>query len=146
MEEHGLGFFFILRQGDPGLDAMQDIAFGPGLLEALGMGDATAGGHPVDLARPDRLLGAHAVPVHDLAGKEIRDRREADMGMGPDIHVARQPLRKVDGTHMVEEDEGANHTPLGVGQYPPDLKPAQALSALLDDEFDHAFLRLARAT
>ena len=33
----------------------------------LGMDDALAGGHPVDRARPDRLLEAQAVAMHDLA-------------------------------------------------------------------------------
>src|SRR5207245_10184377 len=50
--------------------------------------DASPCRHPVHLARADGLHRSEAVPVQDLAGEEIRDRGEADVGMRPDIHAA----------------------------------------------------------
>src|SRR3546814_7360688 len=88
--EPGIRFLTFVRQRYPGLDAVHRTAFGPQLLEALGMGDTPARGHPVDLARPDRLLGADAVAMHDLAIEQVGDRRQADMRMRTDIGLARQ--------------------------------------------------------
>ena len=55
----GLDLLLILRQGHPGLDAMQA---GPLLTRlgcrALGMSDAVAGGHPVHVAGDDGLHAA----------------------------------------------------------------------------------------
>ena len=48
----GRRFFVGLGQADPALDAVQAMALGASLgAGALGMGDAAAGGHPVDVAR-----------------------------------------------------------------------------------------------
>src|SRR3546814_2453836 len=70
MPEPGIRFLTFVRQRYPGLDAVHRTAVGPQLLEALGMGDTPARGHPVDLAGPDRLFGADAVAMHDLARSE----------------------------------------------------------------------------
>src|SRR3546814_6669906 len=67
MPEPGIRFLTFVRQRYPGLDAVHRTAVGPQLLEALGMGDTPARGHPVDLAGPDRLFGADAVALPDLA-------------------------------------------------------------------------------
>src|SRR3546814_10018608 len=90
MPEPGIRFLTFVRQRHPGLDAVHRTAVGPQLLEALGMGDTPARGHPVDLARPDRLLGADAVAMHDLAIEQVGDRRQTDMRMRTDIGLARQ--------------------------------------------------------
>src|SRR5688572_6066285 len=79
--EGGVGFLVLLRQRDPGLDAVHAAALAPRALEALGMRDAAAGGHQIHLAGPDRLLGADAVAVHDLAVEEVGERGEPDVRM-----------------------------------------------------------------
>src|SRR3546814_12195774 len=60
--------FLGLRQRHPALDHLEGA---PGLrrrvVEALRMGDAAAGGHPVHLAGANSLLGAEAVAVHEPA-------------------------------------------------------------------------------
>src|SRR3546814_1155378 len=107
MPEPGIRFLTFVRQRHPGLDAVHRTAVGPQLLEALGMGDTPARGHPVDLARPDRLLGADAVAMHDLAIEQVGDRRQTDMRMRTDIGLARQARLHQLGSHAVEEDVGA---------------------------------------
>src|SRR3546814_14455131 len=89
MPEPGIRFLTFVRQRYPGLAAVHRTAVGPQLLEALGMGDTPARGHPVDLAGPDRLLGADAVAMHYLAIDPVGDRRQADMRMRTDTGLAR---------------------------------------------------------
>ena len=60
-------FFVLLRQGDPGLDAVYPVALAARAFEALRVRDTAPSGHPVDFARPNGLLGADTVAVHDLA-------------------------------------------------------------------------------
>ena len=67
MGEEGRGLLVLGRQRNPGLDAVHGAALGARLLEALGMRDAAAGDHPVDLVGLDGLLHADAVAMHDLA-------------------------------------------------------------------------------
>ena len=62
--------------------------------EALGMGDAAPGDHPVHFAGADRLLGADAVAMHDLAVEEIGDGRRGRLRMRPDVHAARYARRR----------------------------------------------------
>src|SRR3546814_17209234 len=107
MPEPGIRFLTFVRQRYPGLDAVHRTAVGPQLLEALGMGDTPARGHPVDLAGPDRLFGADAVAMHDLAIEQVGDRRQADMRMRTDIGLARQARLHQLVPHAVEEDVGA---------------------------------------
>jgi hypothetical protein len=91
VREGGLGFLMLFGQRHPGLDAVQMIALAPRSLEALRVGDAPPGRHPVDLARADRLFRAHAVAVHDLAREQIGDRRQANMRMRPHVDRAGTP-------------------------------------------------------
>ena len=99
-------------------------------LEALGMRDAAAGGHPVDLAGPDRLLGTHAVPMHDLAVEQIRDGGEADVGVR--AHVDTGPGCECRRPHMVEKNKWPDRMPFGEGQHPPHVETAQIALAILD--------------
>src|SRR5690606_27434299 len=67
--------FLVFRgEGDPDLDHLE-AGFGErsGVVEAFGMGDATPGGHPVDLARTDDLFEAETVAMRDLSLEEIAD-------------------------------------------------------------------------
>ena len=74
------------RQRHPALQAVQRLAVDAVLRRgALGMHDAAAGGHPVDLAGPDRHGGAEAVAVHDLAVEQVGHGGEPDMRMRPHV-------------------------------------------------------------
>ena len=132
--EMGLAVFLVLRQRDPGLDAehlplgVPDFVAG-----AFGVDDAATGRHPVDVARTYRLLVAEAVPVHDLAVEEVGDRGQPDMRVR--AHV--DPLAGLEGirSHPVEEDEGTDHPPLGIGQHARDLEASEVPGARVDHEF-----------
>src|SRR3546814_6301377 len=98
--------FLGLRQRHPALDHLEGA---PGLrrrvVEALRMGDAAAGGHPVHLAGANSLLGAEAVAVHEPAVEQIADGGEHDMRMRSDIGVATLIGRQLQRTGMIEETE-----------------------------------------
>src|SRR3546814_16297271 len=94
MPEPGIRFLTFVRQRYPGLDAVHRTAVGPQLLEALGMGDTQARGHPVDLAGPDRLRRADAAAIPDLAIEQVSDTRKADIRMRTD-----RGLRRPDPLH-----------------------------------------------
>ena len=98
------------------------------------MDDAAPGGHPVELAGPDRQLRAERVPVHDLAVEQIGDGRQADMGMRPHIHAG--PEQELGRPHLVEEDEGADHLPLRRGQRAAHLEAAEVAGPRHDDGLD----------
>ncbi len=108
------------------------------VFESLRVRDTPARDHPVHFARLDRLLGANTVAVHDLAREQIGDGREPDVRMGSHIHAPRDATLKVDGTEMVEENEGADHSAPCEGENPPDLQAVtQVAAALIDHEFGH---------
>ena len=109
---------------------------------ALGMGDAGAGGHPVDVAGHDRLVGAEAVAVQDLALEQVGDGGEADMRVR--AHVEAASGEELAGAHLVEEDERADHLALARRQGAADLEAAEVVRARQQDEFDRAWQGVAR--
>src|SRR5580704_13732024 len=81
---------------------------------ALGMDDATTGGHPVDRAWTDRQRRAETVAVDDLAVEQIADSRQTDMRMRAHIDaVAGAEHRRAE---MVKEDERSDHARIRRGQ------------------------------
>ena len=72
-------------QGDPELGAVQDGRAGGG---DLGVGDAEAAGHQVDLAGADDGVRAEAVAVLDLAGEQPADGLQPGVRVGRDVHAA----------------------------------------------------------
>ena len=140
MRERRLGLFVFYRQRHPRLDAVHRAAFGARPLEALGMRDAAARGHPVHLAGADRLLGADAVAMHDLAFEQVGDGRQADVRMRPHIDGTRNPRLETNRAEVVEEDERPDHPPLGERQHASDFEAAKVAAALVDDELDHQCL------
>jgi hypothetical protein len=145
MRKSGIGFLVLFGKRDPGLDAIHAVAFAACAFETFGMRDPAPGGHPVDFARPDRLLGRQAVAVHDFAVEEISDRRQADVRMRPHIHRSRDAGREIDRSHVIEEDERADHAAFGIRQHASDLKAAEIATALFNDDVDHGY-RLRRLT
>jgi len=106
---------------------------------ALGMGDAAARGHPVDRAGPDRLQGAEAVAVGDLAADQVSDRGEADVRMR--AHVDPLPQQKLGRTHLIEKDERSDHLAARRRQRPAHLEAAEVTRPRHDDHLDRS-LRL----
>ena len=117
------------RQADPRLDPVQRAAFATRALEALRMRDAAPGGHPVDLARADRLLVAQAVAVQEGAFEQERNGGQPNVRVGSDVQALAG--REIDPTQVVVENEGADQHPFGGGQHAPYEEAADiALSSL----------------
>ena len=85
-----------------------------GLARPFGVRNAASGHHPVHGTRQDHLVGAEAVAVLEFATVEIGDRGEADVGMR--AHVNALAGHELGRARLVEEDEGADHLPLGCRQ------------------------------
>ena len=76
--------------------------------------------------------------MHDLAREQIAHGRKPDVGMCPYIELAVEAESQIDRSHVVEEDEGANHTALRERQDAADFEAAaQVAATLLDDHFNH---------
>ena len=103
------------------------------------MRDATARGHPVDLAGVNGLLEAEAVAMRDLAFEQVRHGRKADVRMRAYIDAARNARRKIHRTHVIEEHERPDHAPLRVRQHPSDFEAAEILAPLSDHHVQHVF-------
>ena len=117
---------------DPALQAMQSAAaHAPLGRGALGMNDAASRRHPVDLAGADRLRGAEAVAMHDLAVKQEGQRGKPDMRVWPNIDALAVPQHG--RSKVVEEDEGADHSTLRVRESAADRKAAEIDAARHDD-------------
>src|SRR5437764_8025279 len=100
------------------------------------MRDTASRGHPIDLARPDRLHRAERVAMQYLAFEEIGHGGEADMRMRP--HVDAGAGIEHGGSHLVEEDEGTDHPPLDRRQHPFYREPAEITAVRNDDRFERA--------
>ena len=84
----------IARQANPGLQAEHPRATGTNLRSrALGVRDAAARDQPVDVTGADRLLGSEAVAMDELAGDQIRDRRQPDVRVRLDVVRGRARAR-----------------------------------------------------
>src|SRR5215469_4191832 len=135
------GLFCFTRQSHPGLNAVDRATVQACVLESLRVSDPAASDHPVHLPGPDGFLRGDAVAMHDLSGEQIGHRREADVRMRTHIHAPRNAGLEVDGTEMVEENEGTDEAPLSVREYPADLQSAQVAPALIDHDVGHGCLR-----
>jgi hypothetical protein len=67
----------------------------------LGVRDTAAGGHQVQLAGPDHLLTAEAVPVKHVPREQPCDRLQPDVRTRRHLH----PGRAIDGRRTVVVDE-----------------------------------------
>jgi hypothetical protein len=136
MHELGCDLFIAHWQCNPRLDAVQESAVLAHRLEALGMTDAAARGHPVHFARSNHLMKAEAVAMDDLAREQIRDRRQADVRMWPHVDAARQIRGHLLRSHVIEEHERADHAPLGPRQHAADLESTEIAAPRIDDHLD----------
>ncbi len=132
MGEVGRRLLVALGQSDPGLDAEKPrLLRQPRAIAALGMGDAAPGGHPIHIARPDRLHIAEAVAMDDLAGEEIGHGGEPDMRVRP--HVEAVPALEQRRSHCVEEDEGPDHAAVDERQHAAHLEAVTEVAGARDD-------------
>src|SRR2546428_12244617 len=95
------------------------------------MRNAAAGRHPVDRARPDRLHRPEAVPVQDLPLEQIGDGGEADVRMRPDVETPAGAERG--RSHLIEEDERADHAPPPGGQGAAHVEPVAEIARAAQD-------------
>src|ERR1044071_8859080 len=61
------------------------------------------------------------------------------------VHRAGYARWKVHRSHVIQEDEGAHHAPLGKRQNASNFKAAEILATRLDAQLDHAYLWRVRA-
>ena len=100
------------RLGDPELHGVDLL--GPGRV-LLGVRHPVAGGHEVQLAGPDQLLGAKAVEVQQLPFQQPGHGLEAQVGMGPDAEG--DARLRCDRAGMVEEAPGPDGAARPLGQH-----------------------------
>src|SRR6478736_2232355 len=87
---------------------MQPVARGAVLgARALRVYDTLPGGHPVDVARNDRLHVAQAVAVDLPAFEKVGDGGEPDVRMRP--HVDASSRRELHRPEMIEKNERSDH-------------------------------------
>ena len=123
-----------LRLGDPQLDALEGSAVVTRGL--LGVGDAVAGGHEVQLSGLDDLLGPEAVLVEGLAVEQPGGRLQADVRMR--THVEPAALRHVGGSHMVGEAPRADRPSTAAWEGAPNREPPdRGLVAVGDLDVGH---------
>jgi hypothetical protein len=107
------------------------------------MGDAATCGHPVDVARSDRLHRSQTVAMLDLTLEEIGDRGETDVRMRRDVDAL--PRSEVHLTHVIEEREGPDRASPGRWEHPVDRHTAEIAGAGLDHHVDSRGRYRARA-
>ncbi len=135
VREAGIDLLLPARQGHPGLDAVQAGALLAHLgRRALGVDDAVAGRHPVDVAGDDGLHAAQAVAVDHAAVEQVGHGGQADMRMR--THVDALAGGEIDRPHVIEEDERPDRLPRGRRQHALDREAAQVAHVRPDDVLD----------
>ena len=107
MYELGRNLLRAFRQRNPRLNAVQEPAVLAHRLEAFGVSDAAARGHPVHFTGTNHLMKAETVAMDDLAREQVRDRRQANVRMRPHVDPPRQVRGKLHRSHVIEEHERA---------------------------------------
>ncbi len=130
---------FGVRQGDPQLGELKSARLVAG--RVLGVRDAAARSHQVDLAGMDPLPVAEAVRVQDPALDHPAERLQPDVRVRADREAAAR--RVVRGPGVVEEAPGADHAAMPVRQRAPDFEAFTDGCALRFEPFqrscaDHA--------
>ncbi|MNT36887.1 hypothetical protein D3C72_1729980 [compost metagenome] len=130
--ERRFDFLMRLRQRYPGLHAVDRVVMvAVQLWRALGMGDAAAGGHPVDIAGADHLVRTQRVTVADGARPQIGDGGQADMRMR--AHVDGRTGVHERRAHLVDEHERADAAGLQGGHCTAHFQAADVVHARGDD-------------
>jgi hypothetical protein len=122
--ERGLTVTGRFRLGDPELCAAERWMRGE-----LGVGDPVTGGHQVQLARADHLLGAERVGVQRLALEQPRHGREADVRVRPDFERVR--IIHVDRSEQIDEAPCADGASPLRREHPDDVEPTDVRPSAL---------------
>ena len=109
--------------------ALQLAVVAPGAL--LGVRDPVPGGHQVQLAGHDDLLGPERVAVQRLALEQPGDRLQTDVRVRGDIEA--MGLVDRGGTHVIDEAPGANRAPGTPRERPAHTQGADSTLAALGD-------------
>jgi hypothetical protein len=117
VREARLGEPVLLRQRDPQLQAVQDG--GPPRRGFLRVRDAPPGGHQVQLAGPDQLPAAEAVPVQYQALEQPAHGLQADVRVRRHLHAGADA--DVIGSVVVQEAPRADSAQGRLRQQPADL-------------------------
>ena len=99
-----------VRKCDPRLDAVQIRNNIQVIASTLRVDNASAGGHEIYGARPNRLDETQAISMHDLSLEEIGNGCDANVRVRS--HVDSLAGWKFCGAHVIEENERSNHAPL----------------------------------
>jgi len=118
----------VLGQVDPELHADVGAAVGV-LARHLGVHDAAAGGHELQVAGPDGAAVAGKVLVVDAARQQVRD------GLLAAVRMVREACPRADG-EVVEHQERAEVAQLGRADRAPHARPGAL--GLLDGQEGHA--------
>ncbi len=124
MKKGRVHLFLPVRQGQPGLHTGKPAGSGAFVMRgALGMDNATARCHQVQVTGTDHHGGAQTVAMRHMALKQIGYGGQPDMRMRAHIKgIVRRQLRR---SHPVKEDKRPHHASLHGRQRPPHLKPAK---------------------
>lgn len=87
------------------------------------MSDSASSDHPIHVAGLDCLRGPETVLVIECAIEQIRDGRETDVRMRPDVEAAAGGQNR--GAHVIEEDEGADASSSRCGERAADGKASE---------------------
>ncbi len=127
--------FVLGRKCNPDLEAVH--VFG-GVAEfiggALGMNDATAGGHEVDGTGVNLDVCADGIAVKDSALDEVSEGGEANVRMREDVEIL--VLGECDWAHVIDINEGANHPFLAKREQTANEECTDLGGAFFDDEID----------
>ena len=118
--ERGRPVAGLLRLGHPELDALGAPGRRAGR-RLLGVGDAAAGGHEVELAGADELLGTEAVAVQHLAVEQPRHRLQGGVRVRADVEPRAAPVTATAGPrrrHVVGEAPGPDRPVAPAGEGP----------------------------
>ena len=103
-------FLVGLGQDDPALNPVNPVTRGAhSIAGALGMGDAAARRHPVDVAGLDFLHRSQRVAMHLRAVEQIGDGGQPDMGMR--AHIDALAGRELHRPEIIKKYEGADAAP-----------------------------------
>ena len=78
--------------------------------------------------------------MHNSSVKQIGNRRETDVGVGP--HIEAMSRKELGWSHLIEEDEGSNHLALVAGQSATDF---EAIAQIAYARHDDKLKRVARS-
>jgi hypothetical protein len=75
--------------------------------------------------------------MHNFAIEQVRDRRQSNVWMRTNVDFSGNAGFECDRTHVIEEDERADHAALCKWQNTSDFEAAKILATLFDHELDH---------